>query len=73
MLRVIEQGDAMAEGDSGARKRPNKRRNKEEPITLAPLSFDEALRGLLATPPPPEKDRERTRRDVPSQDKKGDK
>jgi hypothetical protein len=39
--------------------RPEKRRATgtphAKPLTLHPLSFDQALRGLLNTPPPPEK------------------
>jgi hypothetical protein len=35
---------------------PPKRKN-QGPLTLAPLEFEEALAGLLATPPPPKEDK----------------
>ena len=34
------------------------KRKNEGPLTLAPLEFEEALRGLLDTPPPPKEDKE---------------
>lgn len=34
------------------RRRLNKKRREGNPISLAPLSFDEALRKMLATEPP---------------------
>jgi len=37
--------------------RQTKRPKRGEPITLAPLTPEEALRGLLATPPPPKEEK----------------
>lgn len=31
----------------------NEKRKRPDPLTLAPLSFEEALEGLLQVPPPP--------------------
>jgi hypothetical protein len=43
------------------------KRTHEEPITLSPLSFEEALRGLLDTPPMPDDDKQRRKRRDPSE------
>lgn len=37
---------------SAERKTPNERGREGKPISLAPLSFDEAVRKMLATEPP---------------------
>lgn len=37
-------------------KQDAKRPKRSEPISLAPLTVEEALRGLLATPPPPKEE-----------------
>lgn len=46
---------------------PKKQRKKEGPLTLAPLEFEEALKGLLDTPPLPkdkETDKKRSKDDT---------
>lgn len=36
---------------------PRNTRSQEQPLTLAPLDFEEALRGLLEVAPPPKGER----------------
>lgn len=35
-----------------------KKRDRQDPLTLAPLSFEEALEAMLQVPPPPKGDGE---------------
>ena len=38
-----------------AKRKPKKRRDRDIPLTLHPLDFDEALADLLKVKPPPKK------------------